>query len=88
MASFQSLIRHLRRAEQQLAKQLAGIRRAISSLEFGSAASPGIRVESVGPKRSRVVKKTGRRRKVSAKARAAMSRAQKKRWAKHRSEVE
>ena len=87
MAGFQSLIRNLRRAEQRLARQLDGIRSAISSLEFGSAASPGIRV--TGRKRGRARGRTaGRRRKLSAKARAAISRAQKKRWAKLRKEAE
>ena len=83
MAGFQSLIRNLRRAEQQLLRQVDGIRTAISSLEFGSAPSPGIRVKDRrrGAAQGR---KTTSPRKLSAKARAAISRAQKKRWAKLR----
>lgn len=87
MAGFQSLIKNLRRAERQLATQLDSIRRAISSLEFGSAASPGLRVGS--PARGRRTRRaaagsTRGPRKLSAKARAAISRAQKRRWAKLR----
>ena len=86
MTSLEKLIRNLRRAEQQLVRQLEGIRSAISSLEFGSAANPGIRVG--GRQRGRVRRrKAVRRRKLSAKARAAISRAQKKRWAKLRREA-
>jgi hypothetical protein len=86
MGGFQSLIRNLRRAEEQLVRQLEGIRNAISSLEFGSAASPGIRIG--GRKRSPQRREAGRRRTLSAKARAAISRAQKKRWAKLRKEAQ
>jgi hypothetical protein len=69
------LIRGLKDTEQQLLKQLKGVRSAISSLSFGSAVSPAM----PGP----AVRK---RRKLSAKARAAISRAQKLRWAKQRAE--
>jgi hypothetical protein len=89
MAGFQSLIRNLRRAEQQLAKQLEGIRSAISSLEFGSAASPGIRVARKRKRTSGGPPNPLRaRRKLSAKARAAISRAQKKRWANLRKDTQ
>ena len=70
------LIRGLRDTEQQLVKQLKGIRSAIASLSFGSAVSPAM------PGRPAVRK----RRRLSAKARAAISRAQKLRWAKQRAE--
>jgi hypothetical protein len=82
MAGFQALIAGLRRAEQQLEKQLSGIRSAISSLEFGGAVSPsfgdGRRKRMGRPKGS-----TGRRRrrKLSAAGRAAIVKAQKARWA-------
>jgi hypothetical protein len=89
MAAFQVLVRGLRKAEQQLEKQLAGIRSAIASLEFGSyapmQAPPGRRrgrPRGSGRKAGRPAGKD--RRKMSAKARAAISRAQKKRWAKQR----
>ena len=74
--AFDDLIRGLRKTEKQLAKQLQGVRRAISSLEFGSAVSPAMPDRPVARKRRR----------LSAKARAAISRAQKLRWAKQRAE--
>ena len=76
MAGFKGLLSGLRRAEQELERQLAGIKTAISSLEFGGAVSP------VAPKRELVRKGSVRkRRKMSAAARAKISAAQKKRWA-------
>lgn len=72
--AFKDLIRGLRQTEQQLVKQLESVRSAISSLEMGSAVSPSIG----GRQRVR------RRRRLSAKARAAISRAQKLRWAKQK----
>lgn len=42
MADFKVLLSELRRAEAHFEKQLAGIRVAISSLEFGGAVSPSI----------------------------------------------
>lgn len=79
MAAFQELISGLRRAERHLEKQLAGIRDAISSLELGGGGVPRLarRVPRRGPGRPR-------KRVLSAKARAAISRAQKARWAKAR----
>jgi len=74
--AFNDLIRGLRDTEQQLLKQLKGVRTAIASLQFGSAVSPAM------PDRP-VVRKL---RRLSAKARAAISRAQKLRWAKQRAE--
>jgi hypothetical protein len=73
--AFKDLIRGLRKTERQLLKQLQSVRGAISSLEMGSAVSPAI-----GARRST----RGRRRRLSAKARAAISRAQKLRWAKQK----
>ena len=74
----------LKKEEQILTKaferQISGIRSAISSLTMGSAISPGIRLgRPVGSKNAKPVRK---RRKLSAKARAAISKAQKARWAK------
>src|SRR5438105_2072524 len=40
MPGFDGILSGLRRAEQQLERQLAGVRNAISSLSFGSAVSP------------------------------------------------
>jgi hypothetical protein len=72
MPAFKTLVRSLRKAEAELARQLDGVRQAISTLEFGGAASPA-------------APRTGqKRRALSSKARAAISRAQKKRWAKLR----
>jgi len=79
MANFNALLSSLRRVEQQLERQLTGVRTAISSLSFGSAVSPAI------PGRgSRVQRSTRKRRKMSAAARAKISAAQKKRWAAHK----
>lgn len=79
MAGFTSLLKSLRHAEQQLEKQLEGIRSAIASLEFGGAVSPGM----PGGKRGRP-KPPGKatRRTISAKGRKAISDAQKARWAR------
>jgi hypothetical protein len=76
--AFTDLIRGLKQTEQHLQKQLESIRGAISSLEMGSAVSPAMRGRPAG--------KTGvrKRRRLSAKARAAISRAQKLRWAKQK----
>ena len=76
--AFKDLIRGLRQTERQLLKQLESVRGAISSLEMGSAVSPAIGA------RRRIVRT---RRRLSAKARAAISRAQKARWAKQKSEA-
>jgi len=89
MAAFSRLVSELRLAERELVKQLQGIRSAISSLEFGGAVSPGMPIRKRGrPARSKNRKaiiiaggKT-RKRTMSAKARAAISAAQKARWAK------
>ena len=74
--AFNDVIRGLKKTEQQLVKQLAGVRGAIASLSFGSAVSPSMPGPAGGPVR--------KRRRLSAKARAAISRAQKLRWAKQR----
>ena len=77
MANFKALLSGLRRAEAQFERQLAGVRAAISSLEFGGAVSPS--VPWPGIHEHGVVRK---KRKMSAAARAKISAAQKKRWAK------
>jgi hypothetical protein len=88
MPAFKNLVRSLRKAEAELARQLEGIRQAISTLEFGGAASPSVpraARKRGGGKRASVGRK---RPPLSAKARAAISRAQKRRWAKLRREAE
>jgi hypothetical protein len=78
---FAGVLASLRKAEQELERQLAGINRAIASLEFGGFPAPG------GIRGRRAAQQNGqprKRRKLSAKARAAISLAQKKRWAKLR----
>ena len=82
MTAFDVVIRNLRRAELQLQKQLEGVRTAISSLEFGSAVSPGVG----GRGRGRVKGVIRKRRRMSAEARAKIAAAQRARWARVRSE--
>ena len=81
--AFSGVLASLRTAEQELERQLAGIRKAISSLEFGGFPVPS----GVGRgRRRRPIASTSpahtKRRKLSAKARRAISLAQKRRWAK------
>jgi hypothetical protein len=77
MTAFHHLVKRLRKAERELEKQLGGVRAAISSLEFGGAAPKlGRKTPASRPQR--------KRRKLSAKARRAMSLAQKRRWAKQK----
>ena len=78
--AFKDLVRGLRQTEQHLVKQLEGVRGAIAALELGSAVSPGMR----GPRAG--IAPVRKRRRLSAKARAAISRAQKLRWAKQKAE--
>ena len=84
MAGFKSLLGGLRHAEQQLERQLEGIRSAIASLEFGGAVSPGM----PGGKRGSRPKSSGNtpRRTISAKGRKAISDAQKARWARQKAD--
>ena len=89
MAGIREIVAGLRREEAKLVKQLAGVKDAISSLEFGSgggAPKPAVIVRSLkrGPGRPRknaAAAAPKKRRKMSAKARKAISDAQKKRWA-------
>jgi hypothetical protein len=78
MAALQHLIKRLRQAERELEKQLEGIRAAISSLEFGGAGVPKLAWSKRAAGQSR------KRRKLSAKAKRAISLAQKRRWARRR----
>ena len=75
MTAFHHLVKRLRKAEQELEKQLEGVKAAIASLEFGGGAVP---------KLGRKTSASRRRRKLSAKARRAISLAQKRRWAKQK----
>jgi hypothetical protein len=70
MADLRALLSDLRRAEHQFAKQLAAIRAALASLE----------VEIIGT----ALRGPRRRRRMSAEARAKISAAQRKRWAKQK----
>jgi len=79
--AFKDLVHGLRQTERHLLMQLEGVRGAIAALEMGSAVSPAL----PGP-RPAAVKAVRKRRRLSAKARAAISKAQKLRWAKQRAE--
>jgi len=68
MTDFKALLSDLRRAEARFEKQLSGIRAALASLEVEILATP--------------FRQRGTRRRMSAAARAKISAAQKKRWAK------
>jgi hypothetical protein len=72
--AFSALIGGLKDVEGELSKQLEGVRAAIVALETGIPGSPTRGAHQ--PVR--------RRRRLSAKARAAISRAQKLRWARQR----
>jgi hypothetical protein len=79
MASFDTLLAGLKRAEQQMEIQLGSIRGAISALQAGGAhRSRRRRIAATG---SPTVRK---RRRLSAKGRAAISAAQKARWARQK----
>jgi hypothetical protein len=84
VALLKNILSQLRKQERQLARQLEGIRSAISSLEFGGAASPPVAPSARGQKSSRKTA-PGKRRKFSAATRAKMAAAQKARWAKLKS---
>ncbi len=86
MAGFRRIIAELKKQERRLAAQLAGIRTAISSLEFGGGGVPAPAIIETPNAAGRRSKKRRRRRKLSAEARAKISAAQKKRWAKVRAE--
>jgi hypothetical protein len=70
MANVKELLSGLRQAEARFEKQLAGIRAALASLEVEILATPFRRPRG--------------RRRMSAEARAKISAAQKKRWAKRK----
>jgi hypothetical protein len=80
MEEFDTLLAGLKRAEHQMESQLGSIRRAIAALQGEGAQKVGRgRVAAAGsPAPIR------KRRKMSAKARAAISAAQKARWAKQK----
>jgi hypothetical protein len=95
MGGISEIVAGLRREEASLLKQLAGITNAISSLEFGArggAPEPAVivRGHQRGPGRPRKVTTLAvpeapkKKRKMSAKARKAISDAQKARWAKQK----
>ncbi len=84
MPNLRRIIAELKKQERRLAAQLASIRTAISSLEFGSSGVPRPAIiETPNAVRGRTIKRR-RRRKLSAEARARISAAQRKRWAKVR----
>jgi hypothetical protein len=78
MAGFANVVGALRQTEAELTAQLASVRNAIASLAGGVVGRPAGKRGRGRPAGSGTKKK---RRKMSAKARAAISAAQKKRWA-------
>jgi hypothetical protein len=78
---FLELVKQLRGEERKLEAKLTQVRQAIAALNAGGGGGTRRRslgAEPSGPKRRR------RRRKMSAEARAKISAAQKKRWAKQK----
>jgi hypothetical protein len=69
--AFHDLIKSLRKTEQELLKQLSGVREAISSLELGGAVSPSM----PAGKGTQRISKAGR---------ARIAAAQKARWARQK----
>lgn len=86
MAAFQGILSGLRRAEQQLERQLASVRSAIASLAGATGARRGRPAGSKNKRGPGRPARTGSRarRKMSAAARAKISAAQKARWAKQK----
>jgi hypothetical protein len=84
MASLQELLSGLLKAEQQLERQLGNVRGAITSLRGGETGAR--RGRPVGSKNKKGIIIVGgkKKRKMSAKARKAISDAQKARWAKQK----
>ena len=80
MAGFDGLIKSLRHAEKTLESQLSSVRSAISTLTAGGREFIGNLVEGADKRAARAPRR--RRRKLSAKGRAAIAAAQRKRWAK------
>jgi len=83
MPTFRRIISELKKQERRLAAQLAGIRTAISSLEFGSSGAPAPAIIETPNAVGRRSKKRARR-KMSAAARKAVSARMKKYWAARR----
>ena len=84
MASFQGILSGLRRAEQELEQQLGKVRNAIAPLAGGKTGARRGRPAGSTNKKRIIIVGGRRRRKMSAKARAAISAAQKARWAKQK----
>jgi len=76
MVDFRRILLELKKQERRLEKQLTRIRSAIGSL------APGGSTDAAGSRRG------GRKRKVSAAARAKMAAAQRARWARVRKEAQ
>jgi hypothetical protein len=83
MATFRRIIAELKKQERRLAAQLAGIRTAISSLEFGSSGAPAPAIIKTPNAAGRRSKKRSRP-KMSAAARKAVSARMKRYWAARR----
>jgi len=83
MASFGGMLAGLRKAERELAAQLAGVRGAIAALAGTATGSGRGRQTTSDPSSARATR--GRKRgKMSAEGRARIAAAQKARWAKIR----
>lgn len=84
--TLQDVMNTLRQEEQQLTTQLSKIRAAMTALgsNIGYIVTGSGGPKRRGPGRPKATGVRKRRRRLSAKARAAISAAQKKRWAKLR----
>jgi hypothetical protein len=84
MASLQEILSGLLKAEQQLERQLGNVRGAITSLRGGETGARRGRPKGSKNKKGIIIVGGKKRRKLSAKARKAISDAQKARWAKQK----
>ena len=84
VTGFGEVISDLRQVEQQLVRQLEGVRTAIASLEMNGASTPSTKRAPGGAVEASAGKPARRRRGMPAAARRAVSLRMKKYWAARR----